>query len=108
MKKLWKWSTAKASRTWVAHGAVSLGVSGLAGVAGRELFDQGPLGFASASTLTLLFYAWRELGDERKHKAAGRWNEPGTRERVTPAADQAGDLVGPLFVCLCGWAGVLL
>lgn len=95
----WDWWTAKASRTWLAHGFICLAAAASAGAVHPEAF-------APAAAVMAAFFWRRELADRRKHRH--EWNKPSTRERVTWAVDMAGDLVGPFFVLLTALAARLL
>lgn len=88
---VWVWFTAKASRTWVAHGLVSLAPSCVAAWLG------GLFWMSLASGVMLLFFLFREFCDERKYTRQ-EWDEPRWRDAVRPSTDQAGDLMGPVFV----------
>lgn len=108
LKLVWTWVTAKASRTWIAHGLICATISFLVGFAGKELLERGPLSMALASSVLLVFFTFREMGDEVKHRAEGKWNDPQWLDRVTYAADETGDLTGPLFVFITSWASYFL
>ena len=98
-----EWFDQKATRTWVAHGIVSLGVACIGAVFGTLLWHKGILCQAIAASMALLFYMAKEMADEIIHKREGLWNTPQWSDKVTYAVDQAGDLIAPLFVCLTSW-----
>ena len=104
---LWQWVTARAPRTWIAHGLVSLGGATAAGVVGAVLWEAGPLAHAIGATVMLGYFFAKEMSDELKHQATGQWRKP-KWQGVTPEVDQVGDLVGPVFVFATGWVTVLL
>ena len=105
----WAWWVEKSSRTWVAHGLVSVAVSSAGEGLARALYLRNPLLiFALLASAMMVFYSVREKSDEDKYKGDDAWNEDQNREGVTNAVDQAGDLVGPLFVMLTGWAAFIL
>lgn len=105
---IWRWSTAKASRTWIAHGLVALAPSVVVGGVVQYLGYDGELFQAITASAMGLFFLVRELGDEQKHRAEGEWNKPQWRDRVTYAVDMVGDLLGPFFVAITLWSVVLV
>ena len=100
---IYTWTTAKASRTWYAHGIAALAITLIVG----ELyaFFGGDLakGQVGTSSFVLIYYIFREMGDEMKHRQMGEWLKTATLDQVTYAADQKGDLIGPIFVCATCW-----
>ena len=110
--RIWTWTTAKASRTWVAHGLVTLSGSTAFSMPWFIWTTDYPAiyAFACAATGFLILFSLRECGDKIKYMGLGTWNtsDPAWRDGVPPSADAAGDLVGPLFVTLTAWAAVLL
>ena len=106
-----KWILAKASRTWVAHGLVSLtGAVASALVANAWKLAPFMHGFIYGASCMLGYFIVRELKDKAGYIKAGTWNtsDPKWRDGVSPAADMAGDLMGPFFVWLTATAIFLL
>ena len=99
------WFTARAARTWIAHGLVCWGVSAFFGAAFALAVGWGGLIVqAIVSSGCFYYFLYREAGDEIKHKSEGEWNEPQWEDRVTFSTDQIGDLLGPMFVALASYA----
>ena len=104
---IYTWTTAKASRTWYAHGIAALAWTIAIGSLAEFFSLQAPEARAAASTGALVFYGIREMGDEVKHRQMGEWLKAATLDQVTYAADQKGDLIGPIFVCATCWLTLL-
>ena len=103
LETIYEWTTAKASRTWYAHGIVALVWTIAIGSLAEFFSLQAPEYRAAASTGILFAYSIREMGDEVKHRQMGEWLKTATLDQVTYAADQKGDLIGPIFVCATCW-----
>ena len=107
MRGIYGWFTAKASRTWIAHGLICLGPStafalGMAQFGGYD----GHFWQAVASSCIGFLFGIKELKDRHVHQAEGEWNKPQWKDRVTFATDMAGDLLGPCFVALTLWTAL--
>lgn len=93
---LYNWWIEKSTRSWYAHGLVTLIVASAAALLTKSL-----LWFGEVATLMFLLFVAKEQYDKRKHFKY--YNEVQARDRVTYAADHAGDLIGPFFVALSAW-----
>jgi hypothetical protein len=87
--------------TWIAHGAISLGVASVAALI-LLVFWQSVLGVVIAYDLgavgLAVFFNLRESRDRRKHMTAGHYDHPQQGASVSSREDRVGDLVGPYAV----------
>ena len=108
MKTIYAWFTVTAVRSWYAHFLVCLAVSALAGAAASWLGLDGLAAMCWASVAALLFYLYKEAGDELRYRREGTFNDRRWADRVKASTDRGGDTLGPCAVCATLWAAWLM
>lgn len=102
----------KSANTWIGHALVAVfGSVAIAVPAHVWLGIHVVFGYTAGAVFWMMFYGWRESGDELRHKVRLKdWRKPSKVDGVTPRTDKAGDLLGPatwLVACLV-WLVTLL
>jgi len=107
IRKTLTWVPDTDAKSWIGHGLAAVAVSIKTGLFGmvvwpvcQRLFMDGAswrgawsgllAGAMLGATVALLYYSVREVGDYKKHKAAGD-------EELRTYVDGYGDLIGPLL-----------
>jgi len=104
----YRWFTVSAARSWFAHFLVCWLAAALAGVLASYLNQDAILLASCAATALLFFYSYKEAGDELRYRREGTYQKRRWIDKVKPATDSTGDLLGPVAVCATCWLCYIL
>ena len=94
--RVYRWFTETSPRSWVAHALVSLACCCVFEVACWLFFPSlsDGLGWLTGALTAAWGYGIKEWGDWQKYKRLRGWTKP-RWNRISPAQDIWGDLMGP-------------
>ena len=105
---VYQWFTEASWRSWYAHAIAACAMTYLPVAlyllscrVGFRWCGMDPHALACyTASVALAYYAYKEMGDELKHRKAGEWNKRANIDKVSWASDGKGDFLGPFAVWL--------